>query len=120
MGRPSNSALAPKSTPFFGEWQPIAMAFLLLLAGLVAVTTFYASVFAAAQVVATDNGVGREQLKVVSLWVFALFLVQGLVPLLRFGINDLPRLMIGGFQVKPQDIGMFFLLVVGGVFLLFG
>jgi len=105
--------------PFFGEWSPVLKPLLLLILGLAAVVVFYTSVFAAAHVVAVDNGMRREQLEVVSLWVFALFLLQGLLPIMRFGMSDLPRLLVGEFRLKAGDIGLFFLLILAGAFLLF-
>ena len=119
MSRPFKPAVTARREPFFGEWQPLVVSMLMLLLGLAAVTTFYASVFAAAHVVAADNGGGREQLGVVTLWACALLFLHGMVPLVRFGFSELPRLVAGGFGGNARNIGVFILLLVVGVVLVF-
>ena len=114
MGSPLKPAALTKRKPFFGEWPPVVVSMLLLLLGLAAVTIFYASVFAAAHAVAADNGGGREQLGRVTLWVCALFFLQGRVPLVRVGISELPRLVAGEFRLKARDAALFLLLLVAG------
>jgi hypothetical protein len=106
--------------PFFGDLSPIVGPLLMLLLGLGSVTVFYASVFAAAHAVAADGGLSGEQFEVVSLWVCALLIVQGLVPIVRFSLNELPRLAIGRLKIGNGDAAMYVLLFVAGAFLLFG
>lgn len=118
MGRPLKPAAVSQRKPFFGEWSPVVVSTLLLGLGLAAVTTFYASVFAAAHAVAAESGGGREQFAVVTLWVCALFLLQGMLPILRFGVADLPRLVAVGFQVKARDAALFVVLLIAGAVLL--
>jgi hypothetical protein len=106
--------------PFFGEWPPGLAPLLVFLLGLASVTVFYATVFASAHAVAAESGATPDQLAMVSVAVCALFLLQGLVPIVRFSIKDLPRLAVTGFKVNVRDAAMFVLLVVAGAFLLFG
>jgi len=120
MDRPLKLDGVANRKAFFGEWPPIVGPLLTLVLGLVALTTFYASVFAAAHVVTASNGGGRDELQIVSLWMCALFLIQGLVPLVRFGTNDLPRLVAHGARLRATDVAMFVLLLAFGLFLLFG
>jgi hypothetical protein len=120
MGRPIQIGKAAGRQPFFGEWSPVIASLLVLVGGFAAVITFYVSVIAAAHVITADNGGGREQLKIVTLWMCGLFLLQGLVPLIRFGVNDLPRLMVGGTQLRVQDIAIFLVLLIAGGWLVFG
>jgi len=106
--------------PFFGEWPPGLAPLLVFLVGLASVTIFYASVFASAHAVAAESGASPDQLAMVSVAVCALFLLQGLVPIVRFGFKDLPRLAARGFKVKAGDAIMFLLLLLAGAFVLFG
>lgn len=125
MGRPLILDATGKSDslgryrPLFGEWPPAVAASMLLVLGLAAVVTFYASVFAAAHAIAADNGGGREMFVPVTLWVCALFVAQGLVPVFRFGFNELPRLASGGLlRVRAAEFGIFVVLLVAGALLL--
>src|SRR5450631_3154781 len=120
MGRPPKPANTAKRERFFGEWHPLVLPLLVLMLGLVCLTMFYASVLAAAHVVAADNGGSHEQLKQVTLWVCGLLVMQGLVPLLRFSMNDLPRIMADGIRLKASDVGIFVLLLMAGALLLLG
>lgn len=118
MSRPLIPAADFKRKPFFGDLPPVAAASLLLLLGLAAVTTFYASVFAAAHAIAADNGGGREMFAPVTLWVCALFVLQGLVPVLRFSFSELPRLVAAGIKGRAVEAGIFVLLLIAGALLL--
>ena len=119
MSHPQKLAASTKRKPFLGEWPPVVVSLLLLLLGLAAVATFYASVFAAAHAIAAGNGAGRDQVLPVTLWVCALFLLQGMVPLIRFGISDLPRMVATAFRLKGLEIGFFLLmLAIGAVLVL--
>ena len=120
MGRPIRAGKSARPEPFFGEWSPVIASLLVLMAGFAAVITFYISAITAAHIVTVDNGGGREQLKIVTLWMCGLFLLQGLIPLVRFGVNDLPRLMVGGAHVRVRDIGVFLVLLIAGGWLVFG
>jgi len=119
MRRLLKPAAAASREPFFGEWQPIVLSILTLGIGLGAIATFYSSVFAAVHVVAADNGAGREQLGVVTLWVCALFLLQGLIPLVRFSISVLPDLVSGRFGGNGRKIVIFALMLMAGAVLIF-
>ena len=85
MGQSFPAGKSDTHQPFFGEWSPVIASLLVLVAGFAAVVTFYITAIAAAHVVTVDNGGGREQLKIVTLWMCGLFLLQGLIPLVRFG-----------------------------------
>lgn len=117
MRRPLKPAALPKRQPFFGAAQPIAVPALMLLLGLGAVATFYASVLTAANVVAADNGLGREQLGRITIWVCALFLAQGLVPIFRFGTRELPHLVAGHLKANARDMVLFVVLLIAGAML---
>lgn len=106
--------------PFFGEWPAAVGPMLLLLAGLACLAVFYITVFAAAHAVAAQFGARPDQFGMVSLAVCALFLLQGLVPLVRFSVNDLPRLAVAGLKIRTTDLVWMALLVAAGIFLLFG
>ena len=117
MSRPLKPAARPKREPFFGALQPVAVPGLILALGLFSVATFYGSVLAAAHVVAADSGLGREQLGRITVWVCALFLAQGLVPIYRFGTKELPRLVAGHLKANARDMLLFVVLLIAAAFL---
>ena len=117
MGHAPKPAAIMRRKPFFGEISPAVAWALVFLLGLAAITVFYASVFAAAHALAATGGGTRAQFGRVGAWVCALFLLQGLVPLVRFGISELPRLVIGGIRLKWRDMGLFLVLLIAGMVL---
>ena len=74
-------------------------------------------VLTAANVVAADNGLGREQLGRITIWVCALFLAQGLVPIFRFGTRELPHLVAGHLKANARDMVLFVVLLIAGAML---
>lgn len=117
MGRPLKPFAANKRRPFFGALQPIALPGLLLLLGLASVATFYGSVLTAAHAIGSANGSSLGQSGSIMAWVCALFLAQGLIPLVRFGFRDLPRLVIGSIRMNIRDWLLFAVLLIAAAFL---
>ena len=117
MVRPLKPFAANKRRPFFGALQPIAMPGLLLLLGLASVATFYGSVLTAARAIGATGGGSPGQVGWIMVWVCALFLAQGMIPLLRFGFRDLPRLVIGSIRMNIRDTLLFVALLIAAAFL---
>jgi hypothetical protein len=117
MGRPLKPLLAPKRRPFFGPLQPIAMPGLLLLLGLGSVATFYGSVLTAASAIGSPNGGAQGQVGPLMVCVCALFLAQGLVPLVKFSFRDMPRLITNGIRMNIRDWLLFVVLLIAAAFL---
>jgi hypothetical protein len=103
--------------PFFGALQPVAGPGLLLLLGLASITTFYGSVLTAAHAIGTARGSSPGQLGSIMTWVCALFLAQGLVPLVKFGFRDMPKLIANGIRMNIRDWILFVVLLVAAGFL---
>ena len=118
MSFPSKTAKMTERQPFFGALTPVAVPGLLLFLGVAAIATFYATVFAAAHIVAAESGGGRDQMARVTAWVCAIFLAQGLVPIYRFGTRELPRLVVDGLRIKGPAI-VVFVLLLGAAAILF-
>jgi hypothetical protein len=117
MNRPLKLALASNRKPFFGALQPIARPGLLLLAGLAAIATFYGSVLMAAHEVATGSDASPGQFGRIMVWVCLLFLAQGLVPILKFGLRDMPRLAASIVRMNIRDWLLFVVLLIAAAFL---
>ncbi len=117
MSRPLKPAATGKPMPFFFELSPLAASLLLFGLGLAAITVFYVSVFMAAHAVAASAGSSRHEFGIVGAWVCGLFLLQGLFPLVRFSIRDLPRIAAARFRLKWRDWALFGLLLVISAFL---
>ena len=117
MTLPAKPAVSKSRRPVFGEWSPIVDAMLMFALGLVAIVVFYASVFSAVHAVAVSGGSTRQQFGTVGAWVCGLFLLQGLVPLVRFSFSEVPRIVIGGVRLRWRDTGLFVLLLIAGVVL---
>ena len=117
MSRPLKPAAAGKPMPFFFELSPLAASLLVFVLGLGAIIVFYVSVFMAAHAVAAAAGSSRHEFGIVGAWVCGLFLLQGLFPLVRFSIRDLPRIVVAGFRLKWRDIAVFAVLLIVSAFL---
>lgn len=115
MNRPPKSALLARHKPFFGALQPVAVPGLLLLLGFAAVATFYGSVLTTAHAVAESGG--GEQAGRITFWACMLLLGQGLFPILRFGLRDLPKLIKSSVRDNIRDVVLFIVLLIAGAFL---
>ncbi len=117
MGRLPKSIIAAKRKPFFGPLQPIAMPGFLLLLGLASVATFYGSVLTAAQAIGSARGGSPGQVGSIMVWVCALFLAQGLIPLVRFSFRDMPKLIVAAIRMNIRDWLLFVVLLIAAAFL---
>jgi hypothetical protein len=112
-GNERKSSYARK--PFFGALQPVAVPGLLLLLGIAAIATFYGSMLMAAHAVAGSGS--KDQAGRITFWVCMVLLAQGLFPLLRFGLRDLPKLIAGSLRDNARDMALFVVLLVAAAFL---
>ncbi len=117
MSRPLKPAVAPKRKPFFGALQPIAGPGLMLLTGLAAIATFYGSVLMAAHEVGAGSDASSGQFGQIMAWVCILFLAQGLVPIVKFGFRDMPKLVVGIVRMNVRDWILFVVLLAAAGFL---
>ena len=78
---------------------------------------FYLSVFATVRVLAADSGLGRDGVRNIAAFACALLLLQGLVPIVRFSVLELPRMAKISVRAHYREIGLFVLLLLAAAFL---
>ena len=117
MASPLKTSAASGRRPFFGDISPGVARCLLLASGLGAMAMFYLSVFATARVLAADSGLGRDGVRTIAALACALLLLQGLVPIVRFSVLELPRLAKISLRTHFREIGLFVLLLIAAALL---
>jgi len=102
---------------FFGPFQPVAAPGLLILLGLAAIAIFYGSVLTAAHAISSAQNGSPGPPGQIMVWVCALFMAQGLVPLVKFSCRDMPKLIAAGIRMNIRDWLLFAVLLIAAGFL---
>ena len=82
------------------------------------VRAFFGSVaFAVEDFVGAGSDASSGQFGQIMAWVCILFLAQGLVPIVKFGFRDMPKLVVGIVRMNVRDWILFVVLLAAAGFL---